>query len=175
MTPVSHPDRVVRFRLDATTRRNLTDARCEAQSHDDAGAGDARPREESLMKTRKTARACLWAAPLAAVSLLLAACGSASTPAGTTVTNPKAASPAGSWPYPNGDLANTRDAAGSTISSANVAGLQQAWTFRLPAGLVTIRTRLWLADRDADRRPTASSTCRISVTTCMRCRSPPGS
>ena len=89
------------------------------------------------MKTRKTARACLWAAPLAAVSLLLAACGSASTPAGTTVRNPKAAKPAGSWPYPNGDLANTRDAAGSTISSANVAGLQQAWTFKLPAGLVT--------------------------------------
>ena len=37
MTPVSYRDRVVRFRLDATTRRNLTDARCEAQSHDDAG------------------------------------------------------------------------------------------------------------------------------------------
>jgi outer membrane protein assembly factor BamB len=88
------------------------------------------------MKTRTTARACLWAAPLAAVSLLLAACSSASTPAGTTVTNPKAASPAGSWLYPNGDLANTRDAAGSTISSANVAGLQQAWTFRLPAAEV---------------------------------------
>ena len=89
------------------------------------------------MKTRKIARACLWAVPLAAVSLLLAACSSASTPAGTTVTNPRAASPAGSWPYPNGDLANTREAAGSTISSANVAGLQQAWTFRLPAALVT--------------------------------------
>src|SRR5580700_10763765 len=83
------------------------------------------------MKTRKTARACLWAAPLAAVSLLLAACSSASTPAGTTVTNPKAASPAGSWPYPNGDLANTRQAPGSVISSANVSQLQQAWTFQI--------------------------------------------
>ena len=83
------------------------------------------------MKARKTARACLWAAPLAAVSLLLAACSSASTPAGTTVTNPKAASPAGSWPYPNGDLANTRQAPGSVISSANVSQLQQAWTFRI--------------------------------------------
>jgi alcohol dehydrogenase (cytochrome c) len=81
------------------------------------------------MKTRKTARACLRAAPLAAVSLLLAACSSASTPAGTTVTNPEAASPAGSWPYPNGDLANTRQAPGSVISSANVSQLQQAWTF----------------------------------------------
>ncbi len=53
------------------------------------------------------------------------------------MTNSKAASPAGSWPYPNGDLANTRDAAGSTISSVNVASLQQAWTFRLPASEVT--------------------------------------
>jgi outer membrane protein assembly factor BamB len=89
------------------------------------------------MKTRRAAGACLWTAPLAAVSLLLAACSSgASTPAGTTVTNPKAARPAGAWPYPNGDLANTRDAAGSTISSANVAGLQQAWTFKLPTSEV---------------------------------------
>ena len=30
MAPVSHLDRVVRLRLDATTRRNLTDARCQA-------------------------------------------------------------------------------------------------------------------------------------------------
>jgi alcohol dehydrogenase (cytochrome c) len=37
----------------------------------------------------------------------------------------------GSWPYPNADLANTRAAPGSTISSKNVARLQQAWTFTL--------------------------------------------
>jgi alcohol dehydrogenase (cytochrome c) len=37
----------------------------------------------------------------------------------------------GSWPYPNGDLANTRDAAGSPISSANVASLKEAWSFKL--------------------------------------------
>jgi outer membrane protein assembly factor BamB len=36
-----------------------------------------------------------------------------------------------SWPYPNADLANTRDATGSKISSANVSRLAQAWTFRL--------------------------------------------
>jgi glucose dehydrogenase len=60
-----------------------------------------------------------------------------SRPAGTTVTNPQAAKPAGSWPYPNGDPENTRDAAGATISSANVAGLQQGWTFKLPSSLVT--------------------------------------
>ena len=89
------------------------------------------------MGPSKTARACLWATLPVALSVLLAACSSTSTPTGTTVTNPKAARPAGAWPYPNGDLANTRDAAGSTISSANVASLQQAWTFKLPAALVT--------------------------------------
>jgi alcohol dehydrogenase (cytochrome c) len=83
-----------------------------------------------------TARAYLRATVLIAVGALVAACSSASTTAGQTVTNPKAAKPAGSWPYPNGDLANTRDAAGSTISSANVASLQQAWTFKLPAAEV---------------------------------------
>jgi len=43
-----------------------------------------------------------------------------------------AAVAAGAWPYPNGDLANGRDAAGSAISSANVARLAPAWTFKLP-------------------------------------------
>ena len=89
------------------------------------------------MGAKRTARACLAATLLIAVSMLAAACGSASTPTGTTLLNPKAAKPAGSWPYPNADLANTRDAAGSAISSTNVASLQQAWTFRLPASLVT--------------------------------------
>ena len=37
----------------------------------------------------------------------------------------------GSWPYSNADLANSRDALGSTISSANVSKLKQAWTFKL--------------------------------------------
>lgn len=39
--------------------------------------------------------------------------------------------PSGSWPYPNGDLANTRDATGAVISSANVSDLKQAWSFTL--------------------------------------------
>jgi alcohol dehydrogenase (cytochrome c) len=75
---------------------------------------------------------------LACVSMLAAACSS-STPSGkpgVTVRNSSAPAPAGSWPYPNGDLANTRDAAGSVITSANVSRLQQAWTFRLPAAAV---------------------------------------
>jgi alcohol dehydrogenase (cytochrome c) len=89
------------------------------------------------MGAKRNARAYLAATLVIAVGVLVAACSSTSTSTGTTVRNPKAATPAGSWPYPNGDLANTRDAAGSTISSANVASLRQAWTFKLPATDVT--------------------------------------
>jgi outer membrane protein assembly factor BamB len=73
-------------------------------------------------------------AALVAAGLLAAGCSSG--PAGSTVNNPKAPRPAGSWPYPNGDLANTRVAAGSVISSANVSGLRQAWTFKLTGSAV---------------------------------------
>jgi glucose dehydrogenase len=59
----------------------------------------------------------------------LAACSS--TPAPTTVAVAGAPAPAGSWAYPNGDLANTRDAAGSAISSASIGKLREAWTFKL--------------------------------------------
>jgi glucose dehydrogenase len=45
--------------------------------------------------------------------------------------SPGATVPSGSWPYPNGDLANTRDATGAAITSANVSGLKQAWSFTL--------------------------------------------
>jgi outer membrane protein assembly factor BamB len=67
---------------------------------------------------------------LAALALLTASCGSAPAAPANTVF-PGAAAPSGSWPYPNGDLANTRDAAGSTITSANVSTLREAWTFKL--------------------------------------------
>lgn len=67
---------------------------------------------------------------LAAVTLLAAACGSApAAPANTVFKG--AAVPSGSWPYPNGDLANTRDAPDSAITSANVSGLKEAWAFKL--------------------------------------------
>ena len=89
------------------------------------------------MEPKRTAGAYPAAALLVAVTVLAAGCSSASAPSGTTVRNPGAARPAGSWPYPNADLANTRDAPGSTISSANVASLQQAWTFKLAPSLVT--------------------------------------
>ncbi len=69
------------------------------------------------------------AAALVTVSLVTAACSS--TP--VTVTNTAAPKPlaSGSWPYSNDDLSNTRDAAGSTITSANVSRLKQAWTFHI--------------------------------------------
>ncbi len=70
------------------------------------------------------------------VALLAGACASSSKPTvirtqSATTINPKATSPSGSWPYPNADIANTRQAPASVISSANVSQLQQAWTFRI--------------------------------------------
>jgi outer membrane protein assembly factor BamB len=81
------------------------------------------------MKTNLTGLHVSVAAVLVTASLVTAACSS--TP--VTVTNAGAPKPlaSGSWPYSNGDLANTRDAAGSTITSANVSGLEQAWTFHI--------------------------------------------
>ena len=66
---------------------------------------------------------------------LVAACSSAPAPVSSTFAG--AARPAGSWPYPNGDLANTRDAAGSRISAANVGTLREAWTFKLTGTAAT--------------------------------------
>ena len=68
---------------------------------------------------------------LAAVTVAGAAACSSSPPPPVTTSFHGAAAPSGSWPYPNGDLANTRDAAGSAISSANVASLREAWSFKL--------------------------------------------
>ena len=70
------------------------------------------------------------------VALLAAACSTAGKATAThtqsaTTTNPKAARPSGSWPDPNADLANNRQAPGSVITAANVSSLQQAWTFRI--------------------------------------------
>jgi alcohol dehydrogenase (cytochrome c) len=72
-------------------------------------------------------------ATVLAAGVGLAACGGSSktafTACGTSAN--RATNPPGSasWPYPNGDLANTRSAVGSTISSANVSRLAQTWTF----------------------------------------------
>jgi outer membrane protein assembly factor BamB len=48
-----------------------------------------------------------------------------------TTSFPGTRPPSGQWPYPNGDLANTRNVTGSTVSSANVSRLQEAWAFDL--------------------------------------------
>ncbi len=45
--------------------------------------------------------------------------------------------PAGSWPYPNANLANTRVAVGSTISISNVRTLRKVWSFRLTGKAAT--------------------------------------
>ncbi len=89
-------------------------------------------------KTSTHGRVTLSAVLGVAAGLLIAACGgtgAAATSSGCkTVTTNVAASTAGasgSWPYSNADLANTRDAIASTISSANVSRLKRAWTFKL--------------------------------------------
>ncbi|MGC2486815.1 MAG: PQQ-binding-like beta-propeller repeat protein [Acidimicrobiales bacterium] len=53
--------------------------------------------------------------------------------ASLTVTNAptSATSAPAAWAYPNGDLANTRNATTSTIDLANVAHLKKAWSFDL--------------------------------------------
>jgi outer membrane protein assembly factor BamB len=73
-----------------------------------------------------------------ALPLVLAAAGLAAgcsvgsaAPTATSSSAPGAVAPAGSWPYPNGDLANTRVAPGAVISSANVSSLREAWAFKL--------------------------------------------
>jgi alcohol dehydrogenase (cytochrome c) len=84
------------------------------------------------MRASLTGRTCPGTALVVAVTLLAAACSS-STPAATGAASGThaAVTPSGSWPYSNADMANTRDAPGSAISSANVSGLREAWTFRL--------------------------------------------
>lgn len=78
------------------------------------------------------------AALAVAVGLLVAACGgsgaAAAASSGCTTVTAKSASAAaesGSWPYANGNLANTRDAVGSKISSANVSKLSRIWSFKV--------------------------------------------
>ena len=80
--------------------------------------------------SNRVARGGIGMALLMAVSVLAAACSGTTTQPATTVFK-GASTASGSWPYPNGDLANTRDAAGSTISSANVSQLREAWSFKL--------------------------------------------
>lgn len=86
----------------------------------------------SLMNASTARHTGLCVSLLITVTTLATACGSSGQQsAGITSGFHGAAAPSGSWPYPNGDMANTRDAAGSVISSANVSRLREAWTFKL--------------------------------------------
>lgn len=72
------------------------------------------------MTGRRAPRAAVVAACLAAVCVMAAGtAGAGSRPV------------AGSWPEPNGNLANTRVAEGSDITAASVARLTEAWSFHL--------------------------------------------
>jgi alcohol dehydrogenase (cytochrome c) len=79
------------------------------------------------MRSTLIRRPALGLTALAIAGLLIAACSSNPTSEGAGA-RPLASA---SWSYPNGDLANTRDAAGSAVSLANVAKLKLAWTFKL--------------------------------------------
>jgi alcohol dehydrogenase (cytochrome c) len=81
------------------------------------------------MRTRSTWQTGAAAAAAAAAVLLAAACSSSPNPTTSTFTG--AGTPSGSWAYPNGNLENTRVAAATTISSANVSSLREAWSFHL--------------------------------------------
>jgi alcohol dehydrogenase (cytochrome c) len=73
----------------------------------------------------------LPAALLASVTMLAAVGGGGNSASPVTTSFPGATPPSGQWPYPNGDLANTRVAPGSVISAANVSQLREAWVFKL--------------------------------------------
>jgi alcohol dehydrogenase (cytochrome c) len=68
---------------------------------------------------------------LASITVLATACSGSSSPAPVSTTFHGATAPSGSWPYPDGDIANTRVAPDSVISAANVSELREAWAFKL--------------------------------------------
>jgi outer membrane protein assembly factor BamB len=79
---------------------------------------------------QRVARYGLTLAIASAAAVIASGCSS-SAPTGTSSAFAGAARPTGSWADPNGNLANTRDAAGAQISAANVSQLKEAWTFKL--------------------------------------------
>ena len=90
------------------------------------------------MRPKSKSYTALGVALLAAASVLVSACGAgkhatarAACKTHTMTTPVSTTGASGSWPYPNATLVNTREAHGSTISSANVSRLEPAWTFKL--------------------------------------------
>jgi alcohol dehydrogenase (cytochrome c) len=104
------------------------------------------------------------AALAGATTIPAAAAAASSGTAPVTTTVPGATPPSGAWPYPNGDLTNSRVAPASTISSANVGNLREAWAFvlqgeaaagvppfgSLTAGPVVQNGVVYLQDQDAN-------------------------
>jgi outer membrane protein assembly factor BamB len=91
---------------------------------------------QRVIRHRGIVSAALTVASLAG-GVTVAGCGSPAQPAPTSSAFAGAAAATGSWADPNGDLANTRDATGSRISSSNVASLREAWTFKLSGTAAT--------------------------------------
>jgi alcohol dehydrogenase (cytochrome c) len=91
----------------------------------------SRMRAKLTGRGRPGARLFIPASVLVSVTLLVAACSGSSGPAPASTAFHGAAAPSGSWPYPDGDLANTRVAPDSVISAANVSSLREAWAFKL--------------------------------------------
>ncbi|MGE0027316.1 MAG: PQQ-binding-like beta-propeller repeat protein [Thermoleophilia bacterium] len=81
---------------------------------------------------RHARRALAATAAAALLALGLTACGGDDDSAqGTSGATTSGAAATGQWAYPNGDIANTRVAQGTNISSQNVTQLNQAWTHPL--------------------------------------------
>src|SRR5262245_61429313 len=80
---------------------------------------------------RHARRALAATAAAALIALGLTACGGDDSSEATSGTTTSGAAATGDWAYPNGDIANTRVAQGTSISSGNVTQLNQAWTHRL--------------------------------------------
>ena len=80
---------------------------------------------------RGARRALASTAAAALIALGLTACGDDDSSGATSGSTTAGAAAAGEWTYPNGDIANTRVAQGTSISSDNVTQLNQAWTHRL--------------------------------------------
>jgi alcohol dehydrogenase (cytochrome c) len=97
----------------------------------------AEPVTARRMRAKLTRRAWAGARPLIPVTVLVwvtvlvTACSGSSSPAPASTAFHGAAAPSGSWPDPDGDIANTRVAPDSVISAANVSSLREAWTFKL--------------------------------------------
>ncbi len=76
---------------------------------------------------RVASRKSVWACVVSA----LVALATTVVPAHLSVAHAANVATSGEWPYANADLANTRDAVGSTISLSNVSTLKKAWSFTL--------------------------------------------